>query len=63
LFFFSKQQKDGISTGIGIKDAGVDQRLDQGRTEAALLDQVLANTPEFGWIGFGKGQGRPERSG
>jgi hypothetical protein len=48
LVFFSKQQEDGIGSVIGVEDAGLDERLDQGQRKATLTDEVAPDPPELG---------------
>ena len=36
LFFFSKEQKDGVCFSVCIKAIGVDQVLDDGKGDAAI---------------------------
>src|SRR5882724_6665818 len=43
LFFFSKEQENGISPVVGIEGAGLDQRLEQGLGKGALPNQVAAD--------------------
>ena len=56
VVLFSQQEKDRIGSGVGVKGARLDERIDQRRRQGSLLDQIMAHAPQLGRIGLGQGQ-------
>ena len=45
---------DGVGAGVGVEDAGVDERLARGGGDSTLIDQVASDIVEVAGIGRGK---------
>ena len=50
LFFFSKEQENGIGPVVGVKGARLDERFDQGLGKGSLTEQIPPDAPELGRI-------------
>lgn len=56
LVLFSPQQENGMGSGVGVEGAGLNERIDQGRRQGSLMDQIKPHAPQLGRIGRGQGQ-------
>lgn len=56
--FLSEQEEDGIGSAIGVEDAALDERLDQGGGKTTLLEQVMSDAAKLGEIWRGQFQVR-----
>ena len=55
--FLSQQHKHGVGAEVGVEEAGLDEGIEQGLGEAALVDEVGFEAPKLLRIGSGHLQG------